>query len=142
MTGLNAFAVAGVTVTKQTRQYSNGKLTRVVKVHWVADASGAVTSTAISGMHGFLVKAVTDPGATAPTASYDITLKDTSDGVVDAAKSLLIDRHTSNTEMIFPVTAAGELPIFFEPDTYTFALANNSVNAALGDLWLYFVDSL
>ncbi len=135
-------AFAAVTVTKQTRQYGTGKLTRVVKIHWVADASGVVTATDIAGISGYLLKAVTNPGATAPTDNYDVVMNDKNSAVADAANGLLMNRDTTTTEVIYPVTASGQDPVFFEPDTYTFTLTNNSVNAALGDVWLYFVDAL
>lgn len=46
-------------------------------VDWTSDASGNVTST-IRGMFGQILRVTTNPdaGATSPTASYDMTLKD------------------------------------------------------------------
>jgi hypothetical protein len=148
MTGLvlsqGAFAVGTVTVTKSKRQYDgSGKLTRVVKVHWVADASAAtVPNTDITGIHGFLMKVVTDPGATAPTDNYDITLVDKADGGSDCLAGSGVDRDTANTEIAYPVGGSRTMPAWCQPDTYTFKIANNAVNSASGDVWLYFVDSL
>jgi hypothetical protein len=148
MTGLvlsqGAFALGTVTVTKSKRQYDgNGKLTRVYKIHWVADAAAAtVPNTDITGIHGFLMKMVTDPGSTAPTDNYDITLVDKSDGGSDCLNGSGVDRDTANTETAFPIGASGVAPAWCQPDTYTFKLANNAVNSASGDVWLYFVDSL
>ncbi len=93
-------------------------------------------------MNGFLMKAVTDPGSTAPTDNYDITIKDKSDGLADALNGTLVDRDTANTEQAYPIGGSGTVPAWFQPDTYTFALSGNSVNSASGDVWLYFVDAL
>lgn len=144
MFSLQSFALGTVTVTKSTRQYgSSGKAVRVVKIHWVGDASAAtVPSTDIAGMSGFLMKMVTDPGATAPTDNYDITLKAKNDGLDDCMNAAGTDRDTANTEVAFPIGASGTLPNYCQPDTYTFALSGNAVNSAIGDVYLYFVDSL
>lgn len=139
-----AAALGTVTVTKTKRIYDgSGKLTRVVKIHWVADASAAtVPATDITGIHGYIMKVVTDPGATAPTDNYGITLKDKSDGVVDCLNGAGASRDTANTEVAYPIGGTGTVPAWCQPDTYTFALASNAVNSASGDVWLYFIDAL
>ncbi len=142
---IDAHAVAGTTtVTKSKRQYDgSGKLVRVVKVVWSGDSSGgAVTSATITGVHGYLMKVVTDPGSTAPTDNYDITLKDTADGVTDCMNAAGVDRDTANTEVAYPLGASGTVPAWCQPDTYTFAIAGNSVNSANGTVWMYFIDAL
>lgn len=71
----------------------------VYTVAWTSDASG----NAVEGfvMSGKILKVVTDPGATAPTANYDITLVDESS--LDVAEGFLANRHTSNSEVVYPV---------------------------------------
>jgi|TARA_Y100000310_G_scaffold51927_1_gene47802 hypothetical protein len=73
---------------------------------WTSDGSGdaAATSKKISGE---IVKAITDPGATAPTADYDIVVTDdNSFNIFTNTDDDLVDRHTSTTEEVY----------FFEKD--------------------------
>lgn len=139
---VQAFAVGTVTVTKSTRVYDGDKV-RVVKIVWTADASAAtVPATDITGIHGYLMKVVTDPGATAPTDDYDITLKDKSDGLQDCMNGAGSNRDTANSEVAYPIGGTGTVPAWCQADTHTFALAGNSVNSATGTVWLYFKDDL
>ncbi len=137
---VSAFAVGTTTVTKSSISYDGGKKVRVVELNWLADGSGVVPAKDVEKMHGFLMKMITDPGTTAPTASYDIAIND-SEGL-DALITLGVNRHTTTTEVVYPVTASGQLPIFFPPGTYSYALSGNSVALANGQVKLYFVDSL
>lgn len=136
----NATASSTV-VTKSTRILDHGQKVYVYKVAWTASSvDGSVVDSTLSGVHGFLMKAITNPGATAPTDNYDITIADTDDATLDAANSLLLNRDTATTEVVFPVGATGATALWFQPGTYTLSIANNSVNSALGVIWLYFVD--
>jgi hypothetical protein len=89
-----------------------------------------------------LFKVITNPGATAPTDNWDIAINDADDSTIDAAKSLLLNRDTVTSEVVYPVSAAGELPLLFQPGTYSLAISGNSVNSATGVIKLFFVDSL
>ncbi len=94
---------------------------RLVKVaiSWVSDASGGCTQDVV--LNGWLVKCVTNPGATAPTDDYDITLVD-ADGV-DAAKGLLGNRDTANSEEVYLFASSATTPVLVQ-GTYTFTIAN------------------
>lgn len=104
---------------------------------WTADASAAtipatVTTDAITAMIAgkWLIQAVTNPGTTAPTADYDITLTD-ADGL-DVMGGTLANRHTSNTEVAIPYPgslAYAPVPI---TSALTLTITNNSVNSATG----------
>tara|TARA_Y100000310_G_scaffold246825_1_gene252231 strand:- start:5398 stop:5841 length:444 start_codon:yes stop_codon:yes gene_type:complete len=90
----------------QDRAGQHGSIRRVI-IDWTSDdATGAVTATT-GKIVGQLLKVVTDPGATAPTADYDIVISD--DEGVDVLSGLagtggtdpsLADRHTSTTEVV------------------------------------------
>lgn len=140
--GQFAFAVASTTtLTQSTRVLDHGQKVYVYKVAWTASSiDGSVIDTSLPKVHGFLMKATTNPGATAPTDNYDITLADTDDATLDAANSLLLNRDTATTEVAYPVGTTGATPLWFQPGTYTLSIANNSVNSATGVIWLYFVD--
>jgi len=121
-----------VTVTYSAHQFTSGKKMKQVNVAWTADsADGSVPNTTLENLKGFLVKAITNPGATAPTDNYDIKLLDAADSTADAVNALLENRDTANTEIVL-----------FNPrpplaGDYTFNLTNNSVNSATGTLILW-----
>ena len=70
---------------------------RKITVSWTSDGSGDATQGV--KIDGAIVRVVTNPGATAPTANYDVTLVGP-DGE-DLAAGELADRHTSTTEQVF-----------------------------------------
>lgn len=122
-----------VTVTYSSKVMGPaGRKIEVVNVAWTADAAdGSVPDTTLSGLYGYVVKAITNPGATAPTANYDIKLLDADDSTADVMNAALMDRHTTNTEIVYPSVSP------FLCGNYTFNLTNNSVNSATGVLILY-----
>lgn len=83
-----------------------GRVRKVI-IDWTSDdTTGAVTATT-GKIVGQLLKVVTDPGATAPTANYDIAITD--EEGVDVLSGLggtggtdpsLANRHASNTEVV------------------------------------------
>lgn len=74
---------------------------RKVTISWLSHTDGVAAIT-IPRMRGRLIKAVTNPSATAPTADYDIVLTD-GDGanILANCDDDLTDRHTSNTEIVY-----------------------------------------
>lgn len=75
---------------------------RKVIAAWTSDDTTGAVSGTTRKIVGELVKAVTDPGAAAPTADYDIAITDEdSVNVLTACKTGLGDRHTSNTEEVY-----------------------------------------
>lgn len=132
-----------VTVTRvPLRAPNEGKKIEKIKIDWTADAAdGSVPNTVIQGLYGFCVKVITNPGSTAPTANYDIAFLDPDDSGIDAFATLLNNRHTSNSEQVYPLISGAATPIFLAGD-YTFNLTNNAVNSATGQVILYLVESL
>lgn len=114
----------------------NGDRSKVYRVSWVADdTDGSVPSTASdSDIFGFVVRVVTNPGTTAPTADYDVTLTD-EDGcdVLGAEGS---DRSASDSEQIIPKIGSSYGPCYVN-SKLTLNLSNNSVNSAIGDVIIY-----
>lgn len=120
-----------VTVTYGSQQLNGGGKLKSVTVAWTADAADAsVPNTSLENLKGRLLKAITNPGATAPTDNYDIKLLDNLDTTADALDGLLMDRDTANTEVELPA-----VPPVLAGD-YTFNLTNNAVNSATGVLIL------
>lgn len=98
-----------------------------------AEYAGATASKAhargVTKIKGDIVKIVTNPGATAPTASYDIYLYD-KDGI-DVCLGNLTDRSTTLTEQYIPDPAIhvdGEL---------TLSIANAG-DSKVGEIEIYF----
>lgn len=145
---LSSFGAGTVTVTKTTKSFFSGvsRYVQVVQIDWTADsADGSVPDTNIV-LSGWVQKAITDPGGTAPTANYDIALKDPQDSALDALANALQNRHTSTTEQVYPMIAGSpgtvtSRSVFLPPGTYTFSLSNNSVNSATGRVLLYLTDT-
>ena len=74
---------------------------RKISVTWTSDGSGDATVTT-KKISGHLLRGVTNPGSTAPTANYDITLKDSTHSVdlLGNCGDDLANRHTSSTENV------------------------------------------
>ena len=113
-------------------------LVRRIQVDWVADAAdGSVPATALPSIEGRLLALVTNPGGTAPTDNYDITLP--SGEGDDRLQGVGANRDTANTEAAPIVYAGTSLHPWVDGDeTLTFTLANNAVNSATGRAVLYY----
>lgn len=111
-----------------------GREIEIIRVAWTGDASdGTVPDTSLGVVAGQLERITTNPGSTAPTANYDITVED-EDGL-DMLGGAGANRHTSNSE-----EAALPLGTYFlrtVADTLTFKLAGQSVASATGVFKLY-----
>lgn len=103
---------------------------REQKISFVAHTDGTFTSYAMTeAINGYVWMVVTDPGSTAPTASYDITLLDAQG--VDIMSGNLADRSATVTEQAYPTRIRpvnGKL---------TLTISNNSANGATGDVYIY-----
>lgn len=132
-----------ITLERVDRSGTDHMGVRCLTFTWTASASdGTLTNAAISasqakvlaGLKAFL--AVTNPGATAPTASYDIEILD-ADGI-DIFGAALNNRSATLSEQARPdmTTLAGERLV--DGGLLTFALTNNSVNSATGVCKVYF----
>lgn len=115
------------TVTHQTQ----GHVRRVI-VDFVADAAAAtVPDTVLPRFEGRIAELTTNPGSTAPTDNYDLTLID--DEGSDRLQGLGANRDTANTETVPIVYAASTIhPPVALGETLTLKLANNAVNSATG----------
>jgi hypothetical protein len=106
-----------------------------LRITWTADTDGSYTDyTTAENMDGYVFMVVTNPGATAPTDNYDITLAD-SDGC-DVSGGELANRDTANTEQIIPKignTYGGR----FVAGPLTLGISNNSINSATGEVIIY-----
>lgn len=128
------------TVTMSRELLGGGsKVVQKFTIDWTSDASGNADLTVT--LFGFLLKAVTDPGAAAPTDNYDITLIQNG---VDMAGGILADRDTANNEIVYGLVKNGTdiapLPPFLCGD-HTFTVANAG-NAKSGQCILYLAESL
>lgn len=115
------------TVTHQTL----GHVRRII-VDFVADAAdGSIPDTTLPVFEGRLGELFTNPGSTAPTANYDITVPD-GEGF-DKLQGVGANRHTSNSEVAVVVYAGSTIhPLVSRADVLTLHIANNSVNSATG----------
>jgi len=107
---------------------------------WTSDASGDVSGGATPLISGEIVRIVTDPdGSSAPTANYDILLKD--EDSVDLAQGLLANRHTSNVEDVFPRAeqTVGSTTALLPIITHSLldCVVSNAGNAKKGEVHVY-----
>lgn len=135
-----------VTVTRVPYKALEGQRIECVQIDWVADAAAAsVPNTNIDHLYGYVLKIITNPGSTAPTANYDMALGDPEDTTLDALGGLIANRHTSNTEQVYGIIKNGSdiapYPIFL-CGTYQFQLTNNAVNSATGRVLIYLVEHM
>lgn len=114
-----------------------------VTVDWTSDASDGTCTGTSKKIVGRLVKAITDPSATAPTDNYDIQITDEqSNDVLGGVQSTLGNRDTANTEEVyFLVKDAAGTPLAqsIHPvvcDKLTVAITNAG-NSKVGQLVLY-----
>lgn len=102
---------------------------RAYRVDWTSDSSGDATATL--PINGAIVRVVTNPDdSAAPTANYDVTVVD-EDGV-DLLNSECLNRHTSNSEQVFPT----DVPFHNGDVTVTIA---NAGDTKQGTVALYVV---
>lgn len=129
--------MAGTLTVTQTRFQAGKGYGNKFSIAWTSDASGNA-DVSVPNMNGWLVKLVTDPGATAPTDNYDITLVD--ENSIDALADTGLNRDTANTEQVYTLASGAQTPIFLT-GTYTFTVANAG-NAKQGTAVFYVLESL
>ena len=131
-----ASAMAAGSWTDETIEEKNGVV--YIETTFTADAAdGSVPDKVITVGKAdpvwgrYLYRVVTNPGTTAPTDNYDITVDD-ADGL-DMCGGDCANRDTANTEKVQLV--------LFEPvlGNVTITVSNNSVNSATGLVRLVFV---
>jgi len=131
------------TFTKIEKPYDVNGIIKL-EIAWACDSGASTITTAtmttadyIKYLKGrYCVLGVTDPGSTAPTAAYDIEILD--EYSCDIFGGTLHDRSATATEQAFPLLTAGYWNKRLITSVLSFALSNNSVNAATGQCILYF----
>ena len=115
--------------------YTLGHVRKVV-VDWVADAAAAtVPDTILPRFEGRLAELFTNPGATAPTNLYDITLEDAE--AFDRLQGLGANRATATSEVAVLVYSGSTIhPPVSLSDVLTLKIAGNAVNSATGRIIL------
>jgi hypothetical protein len=126
---------AAGTVTLAHRTIGN---IRTVTATITADAADAtIPATALPAIEGRLLALVTNPGTTAPTDNYDVTLVDQHGH--DVLEGVGANRDTANTEKVSIVFSATAVhPAVDDGDTLTLTIVNNAVNSAEIVLVLYY----
>lgn len=76
-----------------------------VRWAWTSDAAGRVVARTDRALFGTIARVVTNPGGTAPTDDYDITVTDDDGADVLAGKGS--NRDTANTEQVVPLIGDG-----------------------------------
>lgn len=111
---------------------------RALRFTIVADAADAsVPDTELPKFSGRLLALETNPGATAPTANYDITIEDQHGH--DVLEGVGGDRSAASTEKAAVVyTGTSIHPAVAADDTLTLKVANNLVNSAEITAVLYY----
>ena len=122
------FAADAGTVTA-TAEWVPGQRTKIVKISWIADASGEVWGEVPVPINGKVFQVRTIPSATAaPTDNYDPYIKDY-DSSYSYLTTMLENRDTANTEVVVPAY----VPLY---GTLGFS-ASAAGNAGAGDCWLW-----
>ena len=138
MTSL-AFGAGTATVAAPT--YNNERDKGFIVITWTGDASdGSVPAATISMVSyklvgWYLYSIETDPGSTAPSDNYDITITDANS--LDICYSQALNRDTSNTEIAFCTTSGKGF--YVVRGNLIFNLSGNSEASATGTTILTFV---
>lgn len=119
--------MAGSSVTFTERITGSVKL---IKAAWVSDDSnGTASGTTTYAYDGKILLLATDPGATAPTDNYDVTLAD--DNGIDVLAGAGADRDTANTETVVSASLGA---VAGSKLTLSIAAAGNS---KIGTVYIY-----
>src|SRR5688572_30152416 len=106
-----------------------GSVRRLVYTATADAANGSFPDTVLPKIEGRLLELRTNPGATAPTDNYDITLED--GDALDRLQGAGANRDTANSEQAAIVFASSSVhPAVDVGETLTLKIAGNSVNSA------------
>lgn len=119
----------GTVVLTEERHGTVKKITCAWTSEDGGDNAGKAQKTTTYAYSGEVIRLVTDPGAAAPTADYDVYVYDEDSADILMAGGL--NRHTSTTEQV----AASSLGIVAN-DKLTFSV-ENAGNAKNGTIYLY-----
>lgn len=117
-----AMAAAEQTVTQTTYTVAEGMY--MLELAVTADTTGVMSNTDTENIDGIVYMVETDPGSTAPSASYDLTLLN--DNGIDIMGGNLADRSATLTQRASPLNYQAQ-PV---KGPLTLTMANNSeINA-------------
>ena len=125
-----------ITSHRYPRADGSSPLGEVVTAFVGDDATGAVPDLSIElPVDAELLSILTNPGATAPTANYDIVINDPNS--LDVLQGAGANRHTSNTEQAAIVFASTSVhPVVLGGTALTIVISNQAVNSATGTITL------
>lgn len=128
------FAISAGTVTQTYTKVTSD--VRCLTYSWTGDASdGSVPATASTiSIDGYIILVITNPGATAPTTLYDITLTDGNS--IDVMGGQLADRSATVSEQVVPKisTVYGGRWV---SGILTLNITNQSVHSATGIVTIF-----
>ena len=116
---------------------------RTIIFTWTSAADGTCSGTT-KKISGHLLRAITDPGAAAPTANYDIALNGTTptNNLLQKCGDDLANRHTTSTEAVelilndYGVPAGvGAHPVINDQIQFEVTNAGDSKNGILYLVW-------
>lgn len=138
---VQGFSVGTLVQTVERWPFSNrDNDVYMVTLTWTAGAGGVFTSAAtdaqVTGVirGRYIIMVITDPGATAPQAAYDITLTDP-DGI-DVMGGTLADRSATATEIARPLPDPTKYCGFIS-GALTLNISNNNVAGATGVIKIF-----
>ncbi len=111
-----------------------GGYIKAIVIDWVSDDTTGAASNSFH-IDGQLIRLVTNPGATAPTDNYDITLPDSN--AFDTLQGLGVNRDTATTEQQNIVISGTSVHPAVN-DTVTFTIANAG-NSKTGQAVIYYI---
>lgn len=120
-------------------EYLKGRNVGKVTWKWTSDSTGGTVSVKSNEpIYGEVLRIVTNPGSTAPTVNYDVTILD--EDSVDIALGTLANRHNSNTETVYPTvagSAANSTDVQFAVAGYITLTIANAGNSKIGKVTIY-----
>lgn len=144
MVPLTAYGVAGSSTTAVSKITIDKRVERVIlTISWTGGTgvdAGTIPNVTITpatyGIEGWYLYSVeTNPGSTAPTDNYDITILD-ADGK-DLCGSLCLNRDVTNTELVLAGLGGFGFPVVRGP--LTLVLAGNVVESSTGTIIITFL---
>lgn len=132
-----AFAAGSEVIVDGSQGYA--ERVTVIEFTWTADDSNGSVPAAVATLNygAYITRVVTDPGTTAPTDNYDITLTDVDS--YDVMGGTLANRDTADTEQAIPAMASGIYGSPLVKGNLTLTITGNSVNSATGVVRVYCV---
>jgi len=127
------------TCTYEWQRPSTSAPAGYIRYKWTSTSTGNVILSTTDYLAGRVGRFVTNPGATAPSANYDITITD--DDGVDILNGAGANRHTSNTETVFPIATGSIATTGYVAITFAGILTFNVTNAGdskIGEAALYY----